>query len=145
MSRVFIERFAGADEMRAALKEALAWIDVQRIIPPNSRVFIKPNLTWRTPTPGVTVTPSFIRAVVESLLPLTRNITIGESEGGQACFQAEDAFETHGLYSLATDYGVKVVNLSKGKHERAETTVRGKKEAIDLPSLLLHDIDVFIT
>jgi len=145
MSRVFVDRFDTPERLPEKVAEALRWIRADQIIRPGMRVFIKPNLTWRTPTPGVTVTPYFIRTLVEQLLPLSSDITIGESEGGQACFLAEDAFETHGLYSLASEYGVKVVNLSKGQHERARTTVRGKVEEIDLPALLLHDIDVFIT
>jgi uncharacterized protein (DUF362 family) len=145
MSRVFIDRFETPDKLPEKIAEALRFIRADQIIRPGMRVFIKPNLTWRAPTPGVTVTPYFIRSLVEQLVRLSSDITIGESEGGQACFQAEDAFETHGLYTLAADYGVKVVNLSKGRHERVETLVRGKAEPVELPSLLLRDIDVFIT
>ncbi len=108
-------------------------------------MFIKPNLTWKRPIPGVTVTPAFLRALVEALLPATRNITIGEAEGGQACFQAEEAFESHGLYDLQREYGIRVVNLSKCPHETARARVGGDLVAIDLPSLLLREIDVFIT
>jgi uncharacterized protein (DUF362 family) len=144
MSRVFIDRFDSAS-LADKIAEALDWIQARNIIKPGSRVFIKPNLTWRLPTPGVTVTPVFIRALVENLLPLTPNITIGESEGGQACFQAEESFEHHGLYALERDFGIQVVNLSKGKQEKATTRVAGKTISVELPSLLLHEVDVFIT
>lgn len=145
MHRVFAERFSSAADLSATIAAALQFVNAREIIKPHARVFIKPNLTWRTPTPGVTVTPSFIRALVENLLPLTDEITIGESEGGQSCFLAEDAFKTHGLFDLQRDYGVRVVNLSKGEHEIATTTVKGREERIELPSMLLHDVDVFIT
>jgi len=121
------------------------WIDARRIIVPGARVFIKPNLTWRTPTPGVTVTPEFLRALVEALLPLSSDITIGESEGGQACFQAEDAFEAHGLYALSREHGIKIVNLTRCPHERRSATVQGREISVELPSLLLRDVDVFVT
>lgn len=145
MNRVFADRFDGPEDLAPTISKALRWIRADQIIRPETRIFIKPNLTWRTPTPGVTVTPFFMRTLVEQLLPLSSNIVIGESEGGQASFRAEDAFETHGLYSLAKDYGIQVVNLSKGRHERATTTVGGRDITVELPSLLLHEIDVFIT
>lgn len=144
MSRVFVDRFE-PQTLSSAVARALEWTQASRIISPGARVFIKPNLTWRAPTPGVTVTPAFIRALVEALLPLTPNITIGESEGGQACFQAEDAFETHGLYELAREHGIKVVNLTKCPQERAAAVVDGRRIEVELASLLLHDTDVFIT
>jgi uncharacterized protein (DUF362 family) len=145
MTKVFIERYDAPEELAAAIARSLEWVHARKIIAPDARVFIKPNLTWRVPTPGVTVTPAFLRALVENLLTLTPNITIGESEGGQACFQAEEAFESHGLYDLKKEYGIQVVNLSKDKQETATTTVDGNPVSIQLPSLLLHDVDVFIT
>ncbi len=145
MTRVFIERYDAPEGLVGSIARGLEWVGAKKIIALGARVFIKPNLTWRVPTPGVTVTPAFLRAVVENLLPMTRNITIGESEGGQACFQAEEAFESHGLYALEREYGIQVVNLSKGKQEIATATVNRKPISVQLPSLLLHDVDVFIT
>ncbi|MCI0557571.1 MAG: DUF362 domain-containing protein [Nitrososphaera sp.] len=145
MSRVFIERFNQPERLRDIIKDALDWTHARAIIAPGARVFIKPNLTWKQPAPGVTVTPAFLRALVETLLPITSNIIIGESEGGQACFQAEEAFQNHGLYDLKKKYGIQVVNLSKGQHEITSALVGGKPISVQLPSLLLHEVDVFMT
>lgn len=145
MNRVFAGRFDTPEDLAPTISEALRWIRADEAIRPETRVFIKPNLTWRVPMPGVTVTPYFIRTFVEQLLLLSKNIIIGESEGGQASFRAEEAFKTHGLYNLAEEYGVQVVNLSKGRHERATTTVGGRDITVELPTLLLHEIDVFVT
>lgn len=143
-SRVFIGQF-DITSLNESVAQALAWIGAHRVITHGSRVFIKPNLTWRQPTPGVTVNPRFLRALIENLVVLTPNITIGESEGGQACFHAEEAFESHGLYDLEREYGIRVVNLSRDQHEVATTTIAGKSVSVELPSLLLHEVDVFIT
>jgi uncharacterized protein (DUF362 family) len=145
MSRVFISRFKPPQQLRDTLDKALAWLRAETIIPSGARVFIKPNLTWRRPMPGVTVTPAFLRALTETLLPFSSNITIGESEGGQACFQAEEAFASHGLYDLAREFGIRVVNLSKTPEEGVEATVADKRVVLRLPSLLLHEVDCFIT
>jgi uncharacterized protein (DUF362 family) len=145
VKKVFLERFRDQSELQATISAALKWVDVNAIISANARVFIKPNLTWKKPTRGVTVTPIFLRAIVEALLPITPNITIGESEGGQASFRAEDAFEGHGLYELQERFNISVVNLSKVKHETVSTKVYGETVSVSLPSLLLNAVDVFLT
>src|SRR5205823_1269144 len=85
VSRLFIDRF-DKTQLNARIREALTFVNAETIITPSTRVFIKPNLTWRTPTPGVTVQPAFIAALVAELRQYTSHLTIGESEGGQACF-----------------------------------------------------------
>lgn len=145
MHRVYAERFYGPEQLDDLIGEALTWINASALIRPGSRVFIKPNLTWHAPTPGVTVTPAFLRALVVRLLSLTPHILVGESEGGQACFRAEEAFESHGLYDLEREHGIRVVNLSRERHEKATRVVAGRSVSVHLPSLLLHEVDVFIT
>ena len=144
MHRVFIDRF-DAESLNRSVAQALAWIGADHVITPTTRLFVKPNLTWREPTPGVTVNPEFLRSLIENLLLLTPHITVGESEGGQACFRAEEAFESHGLYALATEYGIRIVNLSRERHETVTVLVGGKSVSLVLPQTLLHDVDVFIT
>ena len=63
----------------------------------NSSVFIKPNLTWISHLPGITTSTAFISALVEVLRDRTRDITIGESDGGYNSFKVADAFGGHGL------------------------------------------------
>ena len=145
LNRVFLKRTLAGGDLCEDIAAALKWLDAEVVIRPGARVFIKPNLTWRTPTPGVTVTPLFLRALVQALLPYTSNITIGESEGGQSCFLAEDAFETHGLYQLQREFGIRVVNLSKNPQKTVSVEVLGKPVSVQLPSVLLDDTDVFVT
>ena len=145
MSRVFIGHLDSTHRLHDTLSAAMAWVRADAIISSGARVFIKPNLTWKYPTPGVTVTPAFLRALVEILLPITPNLVIGESEGGQSCFQAEEAFQNHGVYDLEREYGLTVVNLSKVRHETVHSTVNGSPISVELPCLLLHEVDVFIS
>ena len=145
MKQVFIAQFHDSTELTARMKEGMNWIDAPSIIPRDAHVFIKPNLTWVEPTPGVTTTPQMLEALVAYLTPQTSKLVIGESNGGQNCFIADEAFERHGVYDIATKYGAKVVNLSNEKREFASTTVGAKEIVVELPSILLHDIDIFIT
>jgi uncharacterized protein (DUF362 family) len=143
--RVYVGRLPDAGATAVLLGQSIEWLVGGRGWLRNARVFVKPNLTWREPMPGVTTTPSFIEAVVVALRQWTGRIIIGESDGGYHSFKAEEAFESHGLYRLVERYGVQVVNLSEGPSECGTVDIAGRSVSVELPRLLLHDVDVFIT
>jgi len=112
---------------------------------PGTRVFVKPNLTWRTHIPGVTVRPEFLEALTAVLVSRGAVVYIGESDGGYHGFVAEQAFEGHGLYRIAAKYGARLVNLSTVPSEEVTVKVGNRTLRLRLPTLLLRDVDVFIT
>jgi uncharacterized protein (DUF362 family) len=134
-----------ASELKVRLCEALEWLGWEQHVRRSCRVFVKPNLTWREPVPGVTTTPVFIEAVVAAFKERTDNIFIGEADGGYHLFKAEEDFENHGLYELGRRCRIRLVNLSRVPAEKATVTVSGRLVTVELPSLLLHDVDVFVT
>ena len=142
MHRVYVDRVT-TDE--STLESALDFLDWQRVVPSQARVFLKPNLTWKEHLPGVTTRPEFIEAVVRALKDRTDRITIGEAEGGYNSYRAEEAFRNHGLYRLARRYGVTVTNLSREPRERFTGEVAGRETSVELPAPLLHETDCFIT
>ena len=86
MSRVYIERFERPEELRQKIAQALKWLGMNEIIAPGALVFIKPNVTWRIPTPGVTVTPAFLPALT-ACYP-SRPISPSENrKGGRRAFR----------------------------------------------------------
>lgn len=131
--------------LRERVREALEWIHWQDVVQPGARVFIKPNLTWHTPMPGVTATPEVIEALVSILKERTPHITIGESDGGYHSFRAEEAFEKHGLYGMASKYNVQVVSLNRVPAEEVSVTIARKTVRVLLPTLLLRETDVFVS
>jgi uncharacterized protein (DUF362 family) len=145
MARVFIDYLGPGASPRKQIRQALDFLRWEDLIPMGARVFVKPNLTWRAHLPGVTTTPAFMDACVEVLKDRTPNIIIGESDGGYHGFRAEEAFESHGLYELTRRYNVEVVNLTKLEAESVSGVVCGRQVSMDLPKLLLHDTDVFLT
>lgn len=146
MRRVFLAQLGtDGDAMVRTLVNGLAWLGWGTTMQPGARVFIKPNLTWRTPVRGVTTSPEAIEAVVRVVRDSTSRVTIGEADGGYHTYKAEEAFASHGLFRLAKRYGVEVLNLSGVATERATTPVAGREISLELPSVLLHEIDVFIT
>lgn len=92
------------------LMDRCGWHDLIR---PNAAVVIKPNLCTDRPDMihCANTSLSVLRAVCQVLVERTTDITVVESDGAR--YPAEAAFENTGVYSMATDFGVKVLNLSK--------------------------------
>src|SRR5205823_8358903 len=76
------------------------------------RVALKPNLTWLDPRPGVTTSHGMMAQVATALSEAGNEVLIVESNGGYGTFDADAAFDRHGLRDLAHRVGGRVVNLS---------------------------------
>jgi uncharacterized protein (DUF362 family) len=139
-SHVFLRRADRHNPLTAVreLLECCRWRDV---IAQDSHVVIKPNLCTERVEQIHTANTSaaVLRAVCHVLLERTRNITIVESDGAR--YPAEAAFENNGVYQLASELGVRVLNLSKD-------------ELVDVPDTRMKgfgmsrtwlDADAFIT
>src|SRR5208282_4702846 len=83
------------------------------LISTNASVVIKPNLCTERIEQISTANTSIgvLRAVCEVIMERTSRITIVESDGSR--YPAEAAFENNGVYALAAELGLKVLNLSK--------------------------------
>ena len=92
------------------LLEKCQWRD---LIAPNGTVIIKPNLCTERLEQISTANTSIgvLRAVCEVIMERTSKITIVESDGAR--YPAEAAFENNGVYALAGELGLNVLNLSK--------------------------------
>lgn len=98
-TRAWVARFVREVGLGVMLGEAFDWLEAGPVLR-GAQMFVKPNLTWKFPTPGVTTLPAFIEAVVARLTDWTSRITVGEADGGYHAFKAEDAFAAHGLDDL---------------------------------------------
>jgi uncharacterized protein (DUF362 family) len=128
------------------LQNGLEFIQFRSIVDNKASVFIKPNLTDRSHKPGITTTPLMIRTVVNAVAPCVSSVTIGESDGGNYSFSADASLKNHQVYDIADEYeNVDVVNLSKLPRKTVTGEVCGKKVQVDLPNLLLEDIDCLIS
>ncbi len=92
------------------LMERCRW---RELVPTGASVVIKPNLCTERREQIHTANTSIgvLRAVCELLREQTSRITIVESNGAR--YPAEAAFENNGVYALAAELGLKVLNLSK--------------------------------
>ena len=129
-----------------ALQEMVSLLGgLEEILPPNSRVLVKPNFTFPYYQEGITTSPEFLRCLLELLKSKTDRVIVGESDGGNHSFTAEDSFEGHNMYEICKETGVELVNLSKLPTETIESEVLGKKIKVQLPHLLLEEVDCFIS
>ena len=111
-SRVLLRR-ADRNDPRPAVRELMEGCRWRELIADQASVVIKPNLCTERLEQIHTANTSIgvLRAVCEVLLERTCKITIVESDGAR--YPAEAAFENNGVYTLAGELGVKVLNLSK--------------------------------
>ena len=111
-SQVFLRR-AARENLQPVVRELMDACRWQEVIPPNAAVVIKPNLCTERKDQIHTANTSVgvLRAVCQVLQARTQRIAIVESDGAR--YPAEAAFENNGVYQLAQELGLKVVNLSK--------------------------------
>lgn len=128
------------------LENGLKFISSNEIVNNNSIIFIKPNLTDYVHKPGITTTPFMIEKVIELFSPLVKKIYVGESDGGNYSFSADTSLKNHGVFDVAKRFSnVEVVNLSKLPRGRITEIVCGKEVWVDLPDLLIDDIDLLVS
>ena len=132
------------------LLERCRWRD---IVPAGTSVVIKPNLCTERLEQISTANTSIgvLRAVCEVIMERTSRITIVESDGSR--YPAEAAFENNGVYALASELGLKVLNLSKDELvEMPDPRLKGFGMArtwleadvfVTLPVLKTHATTVF--
>jgi uncharacterized protein (DUF362 family) len=111
-SSVFLRR-ADRNKPLPVVRELLEGCKWKEVVPEGGSVVIKPNLCTERPEQIHTANTSLpvLRAVCEVILERTSRITIVESNGAR--YPTEAAFENNGVYRLASELGLKVLNLSK--------------------------------
>ncbi len=133
------------NELEKQILFAFEWIDWERIIKKDSRVFIKPNFTFPFYKVGVTTSPEIVEALLSVISGRTSNITVGETGGAGLAWTAEESFQGHDLPRICRKYNAELVNLSKVDKERTEFKLSKATVFLELPRILLRDTDVFIT
>ena len=111
-------------------------------------IFIKPNLTYPTYKKGVTTRKDFVDSLVAALRRInsTTKIYIGEGEGGYNSFSMTQAMKDMGFYEIEQKYpNVEIVNLSQVPSRSVELQAKGKPYFLELPVLLLDEVDFSIS
>ena len=128
------------------IREGLDHIQAGRLLTPDTRVFLKPNLTFPTYRPGVMTSPEAVEAAIIAVKDYTNQISLGDSDsGGYNPFSMDEVYGEIGMYDLGKRYGVDVVNLSDGPRRPLHIGSGRSAFSVDLPTLLLDETDVLIT
>jgi uncharacterized protein (DUF362 family) len=72
-------------------------------------------------------------------------VLVGESDGGNNSFSADDSSKGHDMDSICAETGAEFINLSKEPSSFVEERIMGKKVKIQVPNLLSNEIDCFVS
>jgi len=133
------------DGLKAALRHGLEFTGGDSLITRRSRVFVKPNFTFPRYKEGITTSPELLRCLLELLKSKADAVIVGESDGGNHSFTADQAFDGHNMRQICSQTGVELVNLSTLPAETVEGNISGKRVRVRLPRLLIEEIDCFIS
>ena len=143
--RAFIESLDHQNYL-PAIQAGLKFIGFEQLVSSNSRIFIKPNLTYPQFLPGVMTNPAAIEAAIIAISAYTSHIFIGDSDsGGYNRFSMSRVYEETGIVNLAKKYNVQLVNLSQLPRKTIQFDYKNKSFGLDLPVLLLEDIDMLVS
>lgn len=132
-------------DLKEDVKKSLEFIKWKDKVKSDSTVFVKPNFTYPYYKEGVTTSPDLIKCFLEILKDRADTVILGESDGGNHSFTADDAFKGHNIPEICKETGVELVNLSKLPSRKVEDNIQGKNVEVYLPDLLLNDVDCFIS
>jgi len=131
--------------LKEDLYKSLEFIKWKDHIKKDSNVFIKPNFTFPYYKEGITTSPELLKYLLEILKDRADTVILGESDGGNNSFTADDSFKGHNMHEICKEAGVELVNLSKLPSKMVEDKIQGKNIKVELPQLLLDDVDCFIS
>ena len=133
------------EDLKPDIKKGLEFVNWKKQVKTDSTVFVKPNFTYPYYKEGVTTSPELIKYFLEILKDRADNVILGESDGGNHSFTADDSFKGHNMPEICKETGVELVNLSKLPSRKVEENIQGKNVSVELPQLLLDDVDCFIS
>jgi uncharacterized protein (DUF362 family) len=130
-------------ELKRSVLKCLEFINWRENIRKDSVVFVKPNFTFPRYKEGVTTSPELLRCLLEIVRNRSSVVIVGESDGGNHSFKAEEAFRSHGMYDMCKEVGVELVNLSTLPSKFVESEIQSKKVKVQLPKMILEKVDCF--
>ncbi len=131
--------------LRDDITNSLEFIKWKDSIRNDSTVFIKPNFTYPFYKEGITTNPFVLKEILAILKDRAGRVIVGESDGGNHSFSADTAFKGHGMSGICKETGAELVNLSTLPSKYIEDSIRGKRVKVQVPDLLVDEIDCFIS
>jgi uncharacterized protein (DUF362 family) len=144
-NRVFLDRISTAGYLKI-IQRGLDYIGFGGLVSPDAKVFVKPNLTFPTYRPGVMTSLPAVEAAIQAIREYTTHIYVGDADGGgYNRFSMDQVYRETGLWALAQQYSVQVVNLSRVERRTISFQVGRRRFDLGLPRLLTDDITLLVT
>ena len=124
MYSAYITKING--NVKQNLIKSLEFIGWKDYVKKDSKVFIKPNFTFPYYKEGVTTNPLLLKNLLEIIKDRAEHVVVGESDGGNHSFSADQGFEGHGMYDICKETGAELINLSKSSSKFIEDKIQGK-------------------
>jgi len=131
--------------LKEVLPQGLEFVGWKDAVKTDSTVFVKPNFTYPYYKKGITTTPELLEELLSFLKGRARRVIVGESDGGNHSFTADDSLTGHGIPEICRKTGAEYVNLSKIPSVEIRERIQGKEVTVRLPELLLNDVDCMIS
>jgi uncharacterized protein (DUF362 family) len=132
-------------KLRDKILEGLEFIGWRKIVKKDDVVFIKPNFTFPLFREGITTNPEVIKFLLELMKGRCVQVIVGESDGGNHSFKAEEAFAGHNMMEICKETGAELVNLSNLPSKFVGAEILSKRVRVQLPKILLEEVDCFIS
>ena len=145
MNKLYSAYIKEVDNLKDDIKKSLEFTNWKNQLKTDSKVFIKPNFTFPYYKEGITTSPELLRNLLEIIKDRADTVILGESDGGNRSFSADAAFKGHNMQEICKETGVDLVNLSKLPSVFIKDKIQGKNVTVQLPKLLLDEIDCFMS
>jgi uncharacterized protein (DUF362 family) len=132
-------------DLDSDLQKSLDFVNWKNQVEVGSTVFIKPNFTYPFYKEGITTSPALIKSLLEILKDRPGRVIVGESNGGNHSFTADQAFKGHNMHQICKEAGAELVNLSNIPSVWVSDKIQGKTVKVQLPKMLLEEVDCFIS
>ena len=137
--RAFLGNLKSASYLKV-MRDGLEYARFGAQVGGDTKVFVKPNLTYPAYRPGVMTSPEAVEAAVVAIRDYTSHIYIGYNR-----FSMDDVYRRVGVLDLAKRYDVQVVNLSRVPSRSIMVRCQRRNLSVELPCLLTDEIDLLVT
>ncbi|MHB8437648.1 MAG: DUF362 domain-containing protein [Acidimicrobiales bacterium] len=143
--RVFLDRVR-PDTYLDVIRCGLEYVGFGKLVGHDTRVFVKPNLTFPEYRRGVMTSPACVEAALVAIREYTPHVRIGDSDsGGYNPFPMEAVYEQTGIVGFARTHGVELVNLTRVPRRTIDLQLGRRVVPLGLPRLLTDETDVLVT
>ena len=133
MTREYFASITKITDLKKDISNSLEFVRWRDHISNDSTVFIKPNFTYPYFKEGITTNPEVIRTLLELLKDKVARVIVGESNGGNHSFTADQAFKGHGMHEICKETGAELINLSTIPGEEVKGIIQGKTVSVQTP------------